>query len=149
MYVENCTGAVDSPLYVDASRCTTNTISSYFYFLDRETPPREFNENCTTIAEDIPVMIKSITGVSTLDIYQNLSMGFDLYWEDESFYCWKNKLSIASIFRTILAEIRYALSAYVATFLHHLMHGPQVYVESNEHPGNGKCYLCLEITGKF
>ncbi|XVF79208.1 hypothetical protein PTKIN_Ptkin14bG0202100 [Pterospermum kingtungense] len=47
--------------------------------------------------EDRPVMMENITGVSTLDIYHNLSMGFDLTWDYQ--YCGKeNKL--LSIFRT-------------------------------------------------
>ncbi|XVF79218.1 hypothetical protein PTKIN_Ptkin14bG0203000 [Pterospermum kingtungense] len=90
MYVENCTRPVNSSLYVDASRCTTNS-SSYFYFLDENTPPDDFDEACTTIAERIPVMMENITGVSTLDIYQNLFMAFDLFWDYQ--YCGKeNKL---------------------------------------------------------
>ncbi|XVF79207.1 hypothetical protein PTKIN_Ptkin14bG0202000 [Pterospermum kingtungense] len=129
MYVENCTRPVKSSVYVDASRCTTNS-SSYFYFLDEKTPPHDFSEFCTTIAEDVPVMMENITGIpSTLDIYQNLLMGFDLSWEYVSFYC-----SETSKFRTIFAAVMYALRNYADSFVYYLTNGSHVSFNTNNPP---------------
>ena len=81
MYLENCTRPIKSSLYVDASRCSSSHPSSYFYFLDQETPTHDFSQFCTTIAVGIPVMIQNITGLSTSDIYEKLLMGIDLSWQ--------------------------------------------------------------------
>ncbi|XVF79211.1 hypothetical protein PTKIN_Ptkin14bG0202400 [Pterospermum kingtungense] len=151
MYVENCTRPVNSSLYVDASRCTTNS-SSHFYFLDTETKPSDFKEFCTTIAEWIPVMMENITGVSTLDIYHNLSMGFVLTWDDyyANIYCGKEKENkLLSTFRDIFnaKQIWYILTIYVDSFVHILMHGPRITFVNQEHPGRDTCYHCAIITG--
>ncbi|TYH86453.1 hypothetical protein ES332_D01G044000v1 [Gossypium tomentosum] len=81
MYVVNCTEPINSSLYIGACRCTTksNTSSSlptsHFYFLDAKTRPSDFNQACTIEAK-VPIKVKNITGMSTLDIYKKLLEGF-------------------------------------------------------------------------
>ncbi|XVE52953.1 hypothetical protein DITRI_Ditri02bG0165600 [Diplodiscus trichospermus] len=116
MYLENCTRPMKSPLYVDASRCTTNS-SSYFYFLDENTTTRNFSPFCTTIVDRIPVMMKNITGVSALDIHQKLLMGFYLSWDEPNYYpCREYK---TSIFQTILLALGTYIGSFVYLFYYH------------------------------
>ncbi|TYJ48157.1 hypothetical protein E1A91_A01G040600v1 [Gossypium mustelinum] len=79
MYVVNRRKPIKSSQYIDASRCTikSNTSSlptSFFYFLDRNTVPN-LNQACTVKAE-VPIMVKTISGMSTLAIYNKLPEGF-------------------------------------------------------------------------
>ncbi|XP_052485713.1 rust resistance kinase Lr10 [Gossypium raimondii] len=83
MNVVNCTKLIRSSQYIDASRCTTksNTSSpptSFFYFLDENTV-LNLNQACTVEAV-VPIMVKNISGMSTLAIYNKLSEGFYLSW---------------------------------------------------------------------
>ncbi|KAB2043716.1 hypothetical protein ES319_D01G037300v1 [Gossypium barbadense] len=83
MYVVNCTKPIRSSQYIDASRCTTksNTSSpptSFFYFLDENTV-LNLNQACIVEAV-VPIMVKNISGMSTLTIYNKLSEGFYLSW---------------------------------------------------------------------
>ncbi|TYH29810.1 hypothetical protein ES288_A01G041800v1 [Gossypium darwinii] len=76
MYVVNRRKPIKSSQYIDASRCTikSNTSSlptSFFYFLDRNTVPN-LNQACTVKAE-VPIMVKTISGMSTLAIYNKLT----------------------------------------------------------------------------
>ncbi|XVF54265.1 hypothetical protein PTKIN_Ptkin05aG0166600 [Pterospermum kingtungense] len=142
LYVENCTRAVNSSLYVDASRCTSTTnTSSYFYFLDQSTRPGDFNGFCTTIAEQIPVMMVNITSESTSGIYQKLLMGFDVRWD--MFYC-SGKPSPASKFRDILYLVRYGLTIYWESFVNFLRHGPNITSDLSQ---KRTYILCLQGTG--
>ncbi|TYG81928.1 hypothetical protein ES288_D01G044400v1 [Gossypium darwinii] len=84
MYVVNCMKPIRSSQYIDASRCTTksNTSSpptSFFYFLDENTV-LNLNQACTVKAV-VPIMVKNISGMSTLTIYNKLYEGFYLSWE--------------------------------------------------------------------
>ncbi|KAL1118488.1 hypothetical protein V6Z11_D01G038200 [Gossypium hirsutum] len=84
MYVVNCMKPIRSSQYIDASRCTTksNTSSpptSFFYFLDENTV-LNLNQACTVEAV-VPIMVKNISGMSTLTIYNKLYEGFYLSWE--------------------------------------------------------------------
>ncbi|KAK8368435.1 hypothetical protein V6Z12_A01G040200 [Gossypium hirsutum] len=84
MYIVNCTKRIRSSQYIDASRCTTksNTSSpptSFFYFLDENTV-LNLNQACTVEAV-VPIMVKKISGMSTLTIYNKLSEGFYLSWK--------------------------------------------------------------------
>ncbi|XVF79242.1 hypothetical protein PTKIN_Ptkin14bG0205200 [Pterospermum kingtungense] len=133
-----------SSAYVEASRCRTNS-SSYFYFLDQKTPPRDLKEFCTIIAKNIPVMMKDITGLSALDIYQKLLMGIDLFWNDiggnylsyQGYYCWEEK---PSRFQFIIETISYNLSYVHLVLVSVLKHGPlQAKILCDHH--------CLRITG--
>ncbi|XP_022751555.1 LEAF RUST 10 DISEASE-RESISTANCE LOCUS RECEPTOR-LIKE PROTEIN KINASE-like 2.4 [Durio zibethinus] len=87
MFLVNCTTPSKSSIYVDASRCPNSSSdpssASYFYFLDEQTAPRDFNPSCTVIAT-VPIRVQNITGMSTLGIYENLSLGFELSWRIES-----------------------------------------------------------------
>ncbi|XVF18384.1 hypothetical protein REPUB_Repub11eG0016800 [Reevesia pubescens] len=89
VYLVNCTTAMNSSLYVDASRCANSSSrpSSFFYFFDSETPVSDFNQSCTVEAE-VPIVVdnNTIAGMSTLDIYKKLSMGFEPSWEYIKFY---------------------------------------------------------------
>ncbi|TYI96020.1 hypothetical protein E1A91_D01G039600v1, partial [Gossypium mustelinum] len=81
MYVVNCTKPIRSSQYINASRCTTksNTSSpptSFFYFLDKNTV-LNLNQACTVEAV-VPIMVKSISGMSTLTIYNKLSEGISI-----------------------------------------------------------------------
>ncbi|KAG4161046.1 hypothetical protein ERO13_D01G034200v2 [Gossypium hirsutum] len=116
IYVMNCTKPIKSSLYIEASRCTikSNTSSSiptsYFYFLNENTHPSDINQACTIKAE-VPIMVNSITGMSTLDIYKKLSEGFWVKWsrwDSESCYCNKNKVW----FKDILCAVSYGISVY-------------------------------------
>ncbi|KAK8691743.1 hypothetical protein V6N13_075242 [Hibiscus sabdariffa] len=86
MYLVNCTMSIKSSQYVGASRCSDTSSghdppSSYLYFLSKRMMPRDFSPFCTVIAH-VPVMFYDITGMTTLEIYENLSMGFGLSWRD-------------------------------------------------------------------
>ncbi|TYI96021.1 hypothetical protein E1A91_D01G039700v1 [Gossypium mustelinum] len=81
MNVVNCTKLIRSSQYIDASRCTTksNTSSpptSFFYFLDENTV-LNLNQACTVEAV-VPIMVKNISGMSTLAIYNKLSEGISI-----------------------------------------------------------------------
>ena len=99
IYIVNCTRATKSSLYLDASRCTTNSSShppnSYLYFLDGVTKPRDFNPSCTVIAEvGTNGFINISTGMSTLEFYQILLMGFELSWRYyNTNYCSRGRIS--------------------------------------------------------
>ncbi|KAL1075212.1 hypothetical protein V6Z11_D11G345100 [Gossypium hirsutum] len=86
MYVVNCTKAIKSSLYIDASRCPVNSSGSdpppdsYVYFLGERTSPRDFDESCR-IEATVPVIVQDISGFSTSDIYEKLlKPGFELSW---------------------------------------------------------------------
>nr|KJB84284.1 hypothetical protein B456_N015900 [Gossypium raimondii] len=87
MYVVNCWKPIKSSQYIDASRCITKSNISFpptfFYFLDRNTV-RNLNQACTLEAE-VPIMVKSISGMSTLAIYNKLSQGFYLSWYENPY----------------------------------------------------------------
>ncbi|OMO92615.1 NB-ARC domain-containing protein [Corchorus olitorius] len=84
--------AIQSSLYVDDSRCT-NIGSSYLYFLNHQTPPQELNQFCTVIDRIRITAVNNITGLSTSDVYQKLSMGFELSWEIYTDTCGKPSIS--------------------------------------------------------
>ncbi|KAK8368439.1 hypothetical protein V6Z12_A01G040500 [Gossypium hirsutum] len=87
MYVVNCWKPIKSSQYIDASRCITKSNISFpptfFYFLDRNTV-QNLNQACTVEAE-VPIMVKSISGMSTLAIYNKLSQGFYLSWYENPY----------------------------------------------------------------
>ncbi|EOY13650.1 Uncharacterized protein TCM_032277 [Theobroma cacao] len=98
MYLVNCTTPIKSSLYVDASRCPDRSFlpPTYFYFLDQQTKPRDFDQFCTVEAR-VPVELENISNVSTLDIYEKLLLGFELSWryfDDHLLYCAEDKLQV-------------------------------------------------------
>ncbi|MBA0733509.1 hypothetical protein Gogos_017515, partial [Gossypium gossypioides] len=89
IYVVNCRKPIKLSQYINASRCITKSnisspspSTSFFYFLDRNTV-LNLNQACTMEAE-VPIMVKSISGMSTLAIYNKLSDGFYLSWHQIS-----------------------------------------------------------------
>ncbi|TYH46751.1 hypothetical protein ES332_D11G360800v1 [Gossypium tomentosum] len=89
LYIVNCTSPVNSSIYVGADRCRNRSsdsfpTGSFFYFLDRDTTfPRDFDQSCTVVADWIPIKgKKNITALSTAEIYEKLSMGFELTWSN-------------------------------------------------------------------
>ncbi|KAE8678943.1 PR5-like receptor kinase [Hibiscus syriacus] len=141
MFLVNCTMPIKSAGYVKASRarCSTNPTGSYFYFLDEETKPPDFDQSCTVIAQ-VPIMYRSIRGLSTSDIYERLLMGVEMSWKDYNNTCYK--LS----FHDILAGLAYALRNYVDSFVYFLFKGPHISY-NNMDPPDSTYILCLQITG--
>ncbi|XP_022717422.1 rust resistance kinase Lr10-like [Durio zibethinus] len=143
MHLVNCTTAMKSSLYVNACRCS-NSYShppSYFYFLDENTRPSDFNPSCIVIAE-VPIMLGNITGLSTSDIYEQLLQGYELVWVFDNFHAWRED----SLIRQILSDLRYALRNYVDSFVHFLFKGHHVSYNSYN-PPRRTYILCLAITG--
>ncbi|KAL4341171.1 hypothetical protein GQ457_08G020310 [Hibiscus cannabinus] len=141
MFLVNCTTPMKSARYIEASRarCSTDPLDSYFYFLDEETRPPDFNPSCRVIAQ-VPIMFRNIRGLSTSVIYQRLLMGVEMSWKDYNNTCYK--LS----FHDILAGLAYALRAYVDSFVYFLFKGPHVSY-NNMDPPDSTYILCLQITG--
>ncbi|KAA3464664.1 rust resistance kinase Lr10-like [Gossypium australe] len=83
MYLVNCTTRMkSSSVYVDASRCPTNSSSSpwtYFYFPVSFPNRSDFHHSCRFIAQ-FPVMLSNISGLSPSYIYKNLLEGFEVSW---------------------------------------------------------------------
>ncbi|XP_022733693.1 rust resistance kinase Lr10-like isoform X2 [Durio zibethinus] len=125
MYVVNCTKPMKSSIYVEASRCTnksnsSSSPSSYFYFLDINTPPSDFDQSCPVEAQ-IPITVNSISGMSTLEIYKNLSKGILLSWEYYNGTC-----SYKASLQDVLDLVRYGLTIYLQSFLNFFLHGPKI-----------------------
>ncbi|KAK8301205.1 hypothetical protein V6Z11_D04G004100 [Gossypium hirsutum] len=82
MYLVNCTTKMkSSSVYVDASRCPTNSSSSpwtYFYFPVSFSNISDFHHSCRFISQ-FPVMLSNISGLSPSYIYKNLLEGVDVY----------------------------------------------------------------------
>ncbi|KAL1118492.1 hypothetical protein V6Z11_D01G038500 [Gossypium hirsutum] len=65
---------------LDKNDCNSLPLSSiYFKYLDDRNTVRNLNQACIVEAE-VPIMVKSISGMSTLAIYNKLSEGFYLSW---------------------------------------------------------------------
>ncbi|TYI85538.1 hypothetical protein E1A91_D04G003000v1 [Gossypium mustelinum] len=83
MYLVNCTTRMkSSSVYVDASRCPTNSSSSpwtYFYFPVSFSNISDFHHSCRFIAQ-FPVMLSNISGLSPSYIYKNLLEGVEVSW---------------------------------------------------------------------
>ncbi|WRX29202.1 Wall-associated receptor kinase [Theobroma cacao] len=88
MYLVNCTTPIKSSQYVDASRCPNRSSHppTYFYFLDKGTRWRDFNQFCT-VATQVPIGLENISNMSTLDIFEKLLQGFELSWEGFNWDC--------------------------------------------------------------
>ncbi|XP_021287566.1 LEAF RUST 10 DISEASE-RESISTANCE LOCUS RECEPTOR-LIKE PROTEIN KINASE-like 2.2 [Herrania umbratica] len=140
MYLVNCTTPMKSSPYVDASRCPSRSSHppTFFYFLDGETKMYDFNQFCTVEAR-VPVGLKNINDMSTLDIYGKLLLGFELSWY---YYDCSYKISL----QDVLYLLRYALKIYVDSFTHFLFNGSRVAYTTNLE--EKRTYiLCLEGTG--
>ncbi|KAH1084047.1 hypothetical protein J1N35_023808 [Gossypium stocksii] len=152
LYIVNCTSPVNSSIYVDAERCQNRSsdsfpTGSFFYFLDRDTTfPRDFDLSCTVVADWIPIKVKkNITAVSTAEIYEKLSMGFELTWSNPQGqdHC-SGKLS----FTQILAKVRDALIDYLNSFTYYIIHRPLISAFNGFPPETDRTYImCIGITG--
>ncbi|XP_022717813.1 LEAF RUST 10 DISEASE-RESISTANCE LOCUS RECEPTOR-LIKE PROTEIN KINASE-like 2.5 [Durio zibethinus] len=143
MYLVNCTTAMKSSLYVNASRCP-NSYShppSYFYFLDGNTPTLDFNPSCIVIAK-VPIMLENITGLSTSDIYEQLLQGYELRWLFSDSHTWRED----PLIRKILLALGYALRNYMDSFVHFLFNGHHV-SSNTKNPPTKTYILCVGITG--
>ncbi|XVF18375.1 hypothetical protein REPUB_Repub11eG0016000 [Reevesia pubescens] len=120
VYLVNCTTTMKSSLYVDASRCANSSSrpSFYFYFLDSRTPPSDFNQSCTVEAE-VPIMVynNTIAGMSTVDIYKKLSMGFEPSWENYDGCYPKSKISFQERLYLVRDRLAFYLDRYIVYFI--------------------------------
>ncbi|KAK5786940.1 hypothetical protein PVK06_041590 [Gossypium arboreum] len=128
LYIVNCTSPVNSSIYVDADRCRNRSsdsfpTGSFFYFLDRDTTlPRDFDQSCTVVADWIPIKVKkNITALSTAEVYEKLSMGFELTWSNPQ---GQDLCSVKLSFTQILAKGRDALIDYLNSFTYYIIHRP-------------------------
>ncbi|KAG4123077.1 hypothetical protein ERO13_D11G301800v2 [Gossypium hirsutum] len=149
MYVVNCTKAIKSSLYIDASRCPVNSSGSdpppdsYVYFLGERTSPRDFDESCR-IEATVPVIVQDISGFSTSDIYEKLlKPGFELSWT------FGFKSQQASPIDALLGDLEYALQSYIDSFIHYLFKGPHIAAHASYYAPKSTYILCLQITGGF
>ncbi|WRX29665.1 Protein kinase domain - like 10 [Theobroma cacao] len=138
MYLVNCTTPMKSSLYVDASRCHNRSSHppTYFYFLDQGTRPVDFCQFCTVDAQ-VPVGLENISNMSTLAIYKNLLLGFELSWmdlDDFPLHCTEDKLQV------ILDSLRSALETYVDSFVDFPFNREYYY-------GSTGTYISLGVTG--
>ncbi|KAG4123079.1 hypothetical protein ERO13_D11G301600v2 [Gossypium hirsutum] len=152
LYIVNCTSPVNSSIYVGADRCRNRSsdsfpTGSFFYFLDRDTTfPRDFDQSCTVVADWIPIKgKKNITALSTAEIYEKLSMGFELTWSNpQGQDLCSGKLS----FSQILAKVRDALIDYLNSFTYYIIHRPLISAFNGFPPETDRTYImCIGITG--
>ncbi|XVE53056.1 hypothetical protein DITRI_Ditri02bG0173900 [Diplodiscus trichospermus] len=128
MYLVNCSmKMMDSSVYIDASRCSTNRSSSptpptnFFYFLDGGTPPSLFHQSCRIEAQ-VPIMLHdNISGLSTFDIYNKLMMGFQASWSQSSYGLRWN--SIHNVLRSLAILFYYVSSLYLSSNLYFFRRG--------------------------
>ncbi|KAB2083963.1 hypothetical protein ES319_A05G302500v1 [Gossypium barbadense] len=150
MHLVNCTRSIKSSKYVDASPCSDSSSghdppSSYHYFLDERTQPLDFSPYCTVIAR-VPVMAPYTTDIATLDIYEKLSLGFQLSWRN---YIKNSGCHEKYTFHRMLETVRDAFLDFVNSFNYYLFHhspvtfGRDFYSVSYE----GKYVICLGIIG--
>ncbi|XVF78083.1 hypothetical protein PTKIN_Ptkin14bG0100100 [Pterospermum kingtungense] len=118
----NCTTPMKSSLYIDASLCT-NTSSSYSYFINGNSRPSDLNESCI-VTTYLPVIFENTTGLSSWDVYQKLSQGYELQW----FYYTRTKKDNNFLsFGEILRNIFYGFGWYVQSIRGFFTHGRNAY----------------------
>ncbi|TYI96034.1 hypothetical protein E1A91_D01G041000v1 [Gossypium mustelinum] len=143
IYVVNCTKPIKSSLYIEASRCTTksNPPSSlptfHFYFLNRNIHPSDINQACTVEAE-VPIMVRNITGMSTLDIYKKLLEGIWVTWNECTYQGCdnNNKVSFKEVCTEYcrLFDVQYKLRAYFGSISRSIFYGG-IFYYSNYYAG--------------
>ncbi|KAH1037933.1 hypothetical protein J1N35_039676 [Gossypium stocksii] len=144
IYLVNCTTRMkSSSVYVDASRCPTNSSSSpwtYFYFPVSVSNISNFHHSCRFIAQ-FPVMLSNISGLSPSYIYKNLLEGVEVSWI--YFSVWPSN----PILRVLLQLVIYMLApivAYIASNLVFLLPG----IFGSAYPyGKGVTFVCLAVSG--
>ncbi|XP_022734284.1 rust resistance kinase Lr10-like isoform X2 [Durio zibethinus] len=87
-------------------------------------------------------MLGNISGMSALDIYEKLLMGFEVSWKYYNMSCGDDKFS----FLHVLSSLRYGLEIYLESFIHYLFKGPHLTSDTVNTPK--KTYIMsLQITG--
>ncbi|KAF3972099.1 hypothetical protein CMV_004376 [Castanea mollissima] len=88
LYLLNCTVQLKSPLYVDVSHCIGNSYSAqtrFFYAYFGYLTALHIPELCS-IEGSVPTRIwKNTTGLSVLEIQQELLQGYEFHWY---YYCY-------------------------------------------------------------
>ena len=81
MYLLNCTSPLNSTLYVDVSHCIGNYYSAqtYFYAYFGYLKALDLPPLCS-IEGTIPTRLENATGLSALEIQQELLQGYKFYW---------------------------------------------------------------------
>ena len=82
MYLLNCTLQLNSPLYVDVSHCIGNCYSAqthFFYAYFGNLKAFDLPESCS-IEGSVPTRIRNATGLSVLEIQQELLQGYEFHW---------------------------------------------------------------------
>ncbi|XVF79086.1 hypothetical protein PTKIN_Ptkin14bG0191000 [Pterospermum kingtungense] len=118
IFLVNCSmKMMNSSVYVDASRCSTNRsyATNFLYFLDGETlRPSDMNQWCRIQAQ-LPIMLPNISGLSTFHVYKELMMGFEFEWFTSYFIIdylrWN---SISNVFMSLarLLQIEITICVY-------------------------------------
>ncbi|OMP08487.1 hypothetical protein COLO4_06423 [Corchorus olitorius] len=153
LYLVNCTRKmINSSVYVDASRCPTNSSSSssYVYFLNSYAAISDFGPSCTTEAQ-IPFTDDSysnISGLSTFDIYEKLLKGVQVSWY-MPYKEWPSN-PILNVLLRLATYLTYPIQAYIesnAEFLLKVITKDPYY----DHPVFGKGIYCssLAVTARL
>ncbi|KAK7859685.1 putative ring-h2 finger protein atl21a [Quercus suber] len=82
MYLLNCTLQLNSTLYVDVSHCIGNSYSAqthFFYAYFGYLTAFDLPKSCS-IEGTVPTRFPNATGLSVLEIQQELSQGYEFYW---------------------------------------------------------------------
>ncbi|KAG8501936.1 hypothetical protein CXB51_004798 [Gossypium anomalum] len=145
MYLVNCTTRMkSSSVYVDASRCPTNSSSSpwtYFYFPVSFSNISDFHHSCRFIAQ-FPVMLSNISGLSPSNIYKNLLEGVEVSWDME------HSLWPSNPILKVLLQLAYYLLlrilAYIQSNLVFLL--PGIFGDYYSY-GKGTYFVCLSVSG--
>ncbi|KAB2033193.1 hypothetical protein ES319_D04G001900v1 [Gossypium barbadense] len=144
MYLVNCTTKMkSSSVYVDASRCPTNSSSSpwtYFYFPVLFSNISDFHHSCRFISQ-FPVMLSNISGLSPSYIYKNLLEGVDVYW-----YIPYTDWTLNPILKVLLHLVNYLLlpiTAYIVSNVAFLLPG----IFGHYPFGKGATFVCLAVSG--
>ncbi|TYG72225.1 hypothetical protein ES288_D04G003100v1 [Gossypium darwinii] len=143
MYLVNCTTRMkSSSVYVDASRCPTNSSSSpwtYFYFPVSFSNISDFHHSCRFIAQ-FPVMLSNISGLSPSYIYKNLLEGVDVYW-----YIPYTDWTLNPILKVLVNYLLLPITAYIVSNVAFLLPG----IFGHYPFGKGATFVCLAVSGIF
>ncbi|KAK8977811.1 hypothetical protein V6N11_000138 [Hibiscus sabdariffa] len=143
MYLLNCTTKMKSSVYVDASRCGTNSSFSpwtHLYFLASPSNISYFHESCRCVAQ-FPFQLSNISGLSTSDIYRNLLKGVDVSWYIPGAYWPSNP--ILKVLLQWAYILRFLIVAYIESNLAFLLPG----IFERYLFGRGTYFFCLAISG--
>ncbi|KAK8501665.1 hypothetical protein V6N12_002403 [Hibiscus sabdariffa] len=143
MYLLNCTTKMKSSVYVDASRCGTNSSFSpwtHLYFLASPSNISYFHESCRCVAQ-FPFQLSNISGLSTSDIYRNLLKDVDVSWYIPGAYWPSNP--ILKVLLQWAYILRFLIVAYIESNLAFLLPG----IFERYLFGRGTYFFCLAISG--